>query len=41
MSLYREVGYELAYTFIYSPREGTPAAKMEDNVPLEVKKARL
>jgi tRNA-2-methylthio-N6-dimethylallyladenosine synthase len=41
MSLYREVGYELAYTFIYSPREGTPAAKMEDNVPLEVKKERL
>ncbi|MGF6951083.1 tRNA-2-methylthio-N6-dimethylallyladenosine synthase [Neobacillus sp. B4I6] len=41
MSLYREVGYELAYTFIYSPREGTPAAKMEDNVPMEVKKARL
>ncbi|MGX6441904.1 tRNA (N6-isopentenyl adenosine(37)-C2)-methylthiotransferase MiaB [Neobacillus sp. K501] len=41
MSLYREVGYELAYTFIYSPREGTPAAKMEDNVPMEVKKERL
>jgi tRNA-2-methylthio-N6-dimethylallyladenosine synthase len=41
MSLYREVGYELAYTFIYSPREGTPAAKMVDNVPMEVKKARL
>jgi tRNA-2-methylthio-N6-dimethylallyladenosine synthase len=41
MSLYREVGYELAYTFIYSPREGTPAAKMQDNVPLEVKKERL
>src|SRR3954469_13024437 len=41
LSLYREVGYELAYTFIYSPREGTPAAKMVDNVPLEVKKERL
>src|SRR3954454_5354930 len=41
LSLYREVGYELAYTFIYSPREGTPAAKMEDNVPMKVKKARL
>lgn len=41
MSLYREVGFELAYTFIYSPREGTPAAKMKDNVPMEVKKARL
>lgn len=41
LSLYREVGYELAYTFIYSPREGTPAAKMQDNVPMEVKKDRL
>lgn len=41
MSLVREVGYESAYTFIYSPREGTPAAKMEDNVPMEVKKERL
>ncbi|MCM3123229.1 tRNA (N6-isopentenyl adenosine(37)-C2)-methylthiotransferase MiaB [Mesobacillus sp. AQ2] len=41
LSLVREVGYESAYTFIYSPREGTPAAKMQDNVPMEVKKERL
>jgi tRNA-2-methylthio-N6-dimethylallyladenosine synthase len=41
LSLYKEVGYESAYTFIYSPREGTPAAKMKDNVPMEVKKERL
>lgn len=41
LSLYREVGFESAFTFIYSPREGTPAAKMKDNVPLEVKKERL
>ncbi|MBS4177045.1 tRNA (N6-isopentenyl adenosine(37)-C2)-methylthiotransferase MiaB [Lederbergia citrea] len=41
ISLYREVGFETAYTFIYSPRDGTPAAKMKDNVPMEVKKARL
>ena len=41
LSLYREVSYETAYTFIYSPREGTPAAGMEDNVPMEVKKERL
>ncbi|MGE8204004.1 tRNA (N6-isopentenyl adenosine(37)-C2)-methylthiotransferase MiaB [Heyndrickxia sp. NPDC080065] len=41
LSLYREVGFEMAYTFIYSPREGTPAAKMKDNVPMEVKKERL
>ncbi|MBK5481100.1 tRNA (N6-isopentenyl adenosine(37)-C2)-methylthiotransferase MiaB [Peribacillus sp. TH16] len=41
MSLYQEVGFDAAYTFIYSPREGTPAAKMQDNVPMEVKKERL
>ena len=33
--------YDNAYTFIYSPREGTPAAKMEDNVPMAVKEERL
>ncbi|MBS4207523.1 tRNA (N6-isopentenyl adenosine(37)-C2)-methylthiotransferase MiaB [Bacillus sp. FJAT-50079] len=41
MSLYREVGFDIAYTFIYSPRDGTPAAKMKDNIPMEVKKERL
>ncbi|HEY2491423.1 MAG TPA: tRNA (N6-isopentenyl adenosine(37)-C2)-methylthiotransferase MiaB [Paenibacillus sp.] len=41
MTLVHEVGYDSAYTFIYSPREGTPAAIMEDNVPMEVKKERL
>ena len=41
MSLYREVEFDTAYTFIYSPREGTPAASMEDNIPMEVKKERL
>lgn len=38
MTLVKEVGFDSAYTFLYSPREGTPAASMEDNVPLEVKK---
>ncbi|MEG0841192.1 MAG: tRNA (N6-isopentenyl adenosine(37)-C2)-methylthiotransferase MiaB [Erysipelotrichaceae bacterium] len=33
--------YDNAFTFIYSPREGTPAAKMEDNVSMEVKQERL
>jgi len=41
MSLYREVGFDMAFTYIYSPREGTPAAKMQDNIPMEVKKERL
>lgn len=33
--------FDAAYTFIYSPRSGTVAAKMPDQVPLNVKKARL
>ena len=33
--------FDNAYTFIYSPREGTPAAIMADNVPFEVKQQRL
>lgn len=33
--------FDSAFTFVYSPREGTPAASMEDDVPPEVKKARL
>lgn len=33
--------FDSAFTFVYSPREGTPAAAMEDNVPLSVKKERL
>lgn len=41
VSLVREVGFDSAYTFVYSPREGTPAADMEDNVPLQTKKERL
>jgi len=41
MSLVREVGFAFAFSFIYSPRVGTPAAEMEDNVPEQVKKERL
>ncbi|MGF7029647.1 tRNA-2-methylthio-N6-dimethylallyladenosine synthase [Paenibacillus mucilaginosus] len=41
VALVREVGYDFAFTFIYSPREGTPAAGMEDTVPQDVKSRRL
>lgn len=33
--------YDMAYTFMYSPRTGTPAATMEDQIPQEVKSSRL
>ncbi len=37
LSLIREVEFTSLFTFIFSPREGTPAAKMEDPVPAEEK----
>ena len=33
--------FDLAYSFVYSPRSGTPAASFEDTTPLSVKKERL
>lgn len=41
LSIYDYCQYDTAFTFIYSPREGTPAAKMKDNVLQDVKKDRL
>ena len=41
LSFLKEIRYDAAYTFIYSKRSGTPAAEMEDQVPEDVKKARL
>jgi tRNA-2-methylthio-N6-dimethylallyladenosine synthase len=41
MALVREVRYAQAFSFKYSPRPGTPAATMEDQVPEEEKKERL
>ncbi len=41
LSIYDYCQYDTAFTFIYSPREGTPAAKMKDNVDPAVKKDRL
>ena len=41
MSLVKEVGFAAAFTFAYSPRQGTVAARMEDQIPEPVKKQRL
>lgn len=41
MQLVRDVGYCAAYTFVYSPRAGTPAATMPDQIPEDVKKSRI
>lgn len=41
MALVREVKYAQAYSFKYSPRQGTPAAALECQVPEDVKTERL
>ncbi len=41
MKLIEDVGFDNSFSFIYSKRPGTPAAKLADTVPTEVKKARL
>ena len=41
LELVEKVDFEGAFTFIFSPREGTPAYNYEDNIPQEVKKERL
>lgn len=41
LKLVKEVGYEGAFTFIFSKRAGTPAAKMEDIISEDEKKDRL
>jgi tRNA-2-methylthio-N6-dimethylallyladenosine synthase len=41
LTLYREIRYDAAYMFIYSEREGTPAAVHFEDVPREVKTERL
>jgi tRNA-2-methylthio-N6-dimethylallyladenosine synthase len=39
--LVEKVGFDATFTFIYSPRKGTPAHKMIDNVPYEEKQKRF
>ena len=41
MSLARQVRYDAAYTFIFSPRKGTRAAEYPDDTPMEVKSKRI
>jgi len=41
LDMVKQVGFEGAFTFIFSPREGTPAASYEDPTPVEEKRKRL
>jgi len=41
MALIKAARFDFAYSFVYSPRPGTPAANLRDGVPMAVKQARL
>ncbi|MGN5352657.1 tRNA (N6-isopentenyl adenosine(37)-C2)-methylthiotransferase MiaB [Ralstonia sp. L16] len=41
MDLIHEIGYDTSFSFIYSPRPGTPAANLPDDTPQAVKLERL
>jgi len=41
MKFVEDIGFDQSFSFIYSRRPGTPAASLEDDVPIEVKKDRL
>ena len=41
MALIEEIGFDYSFSFVYSPRPGTPAASLPDATPLAVKKERL
>jgi tRNA-2-methylthio-N6-dimethylallyladenosine synthase len=41
LDLVEKVGFDGAFTFIYSTRTGTPAAKFKEQVPTEIKKERI
>jgi tRNA-2-methylthio-N6-dimethylallyladenosine synthase len=41
MDVIQAVGFDNSFSFIYSPRPGTPAAKLHDNISMEEKKQRL
>lgn len=41
MNLIHEIGFDNSFSFIYSPRPGTPAAQLPDDVSMDVKKQRL
>jgi tRNA-2-methylthio-N6-dimethylallyladenosine synthase len=41
MALVEEIGYDHSFSFVFSPRPGTPAANLQDDTPKAVKLARL
>ncbi|BES70708.1 tRNA (N6-isopentenyl adenosine(37)-C2)-methylthiotransferase MiaB [Marinobacter nanhaiticus D15-8W] len=41
MKLINDIGFDVSFSFVYSPRPGTPASDLPDDTPMDVKKQRL
>ena len=41
MNLINDIGFDQSFSFIYSPRPGTPASNLPDDTPTDIKKQRL
>jgi len=41
MELIEAIGFDHSFSFLFSPRPGTPAAELPDDTPIEIKQARL
>jgi tRNA-2-methylthio-N6-dimethylallyladenosine synthase len=41
MNLINDIGFDVSFSFVYSPRPGTPASDLPDDTPMDVKKERL
>ncbi len=41
MDLIETIGFDHSFSFIYSPRPGTPASEIDDPIPIQTKKTRL
>jgi tRNA-2-methylthio-N6-dimethylallyladenosine synthase len=41
MKLIEEIGFDTSFSFVYSPRPGTPAAELPDTTDEDIKKQRL
>ncbi|MEG2802278.1 MAG: tRNA (N6-isopentenyl adenosine(37)-C2)-methylthiotransferase MiaB [Malacoplasma sp.] len=41
IDLYKKIKFDNAFTFVFSPRDGTPAAKIVDTISIDEKKKRL
>ena len=41
LDMLKKVRFDMLYSFIYSPRKGTPAAEMEEQIPREIQNARF